>query len=94
MSLDRIDNDGDYELSNCRWATRSTQQYNRNTFRPGNSRYRGVSYSYKKWRVLIYKEGMKYGFGSYASEQEAAYIYDQVALQMYGTNAFTNFDVI
>lgn len=32
-SIERINNDGNYEPSNCKWATRSEQQKNKNPFK-------------------------------------------------------------
>jgi hypothetical protein len=90
-SIDRIDVNGNYELSNCRWATQDVQM--QNTSRKHKHGYRGV---YKKmlkgvwngyYEVVI---STKY-LGFTRNIKEAAEIYDKAALIKYKEFANLNF---
>lgn len=61
MSLDRINVNGNYEPSNCRWATSSMQAFNKRTLRANTSGKTGVRLHKKSglWHARItvnYKE--------------------------------------
>lgn len=99
LQIDRIDNNKGYSPDNCRWATISQNQNNKNlarSFRKNtkSSRFKGVwktTHKSKPWRAALRIHGKLLHLGNFNDEQEAAKAYDWAAIKYFGDYSNINF---
>lgn len=81
LTLDRIDNDGNYEKSNCQWANQSLQISKTRILKPIG--YRGSYYHkiHKLWFAKLMINGKNIHIGSFKTSIEAAKARDKYIIE-------------
>lgn len=88
-SIDRIDVDGNYEPSNCKWSSQSEQCKNRRTQKSNKSGTTGVYYSNneKRWIAQITHLGNRIRLGRFKNKNDAIKSRKEAELKYWGKSS-------
>ena len=83
VSLDRIDNDGNYEPSNCRWADKVTQNTNQRKRSTNTSGFVGVYWdiSKNKWTAKVGSNNKLINIGTFKTKEEVVQARDNYIIE-------------
>lgn len=82
-SLDRINNDGNYEPGNVRWVLQDVQSHNQRT--TNSTGYKGVYKFRDTFRTSIQRGGKRLYVGGFTSAYDAHIAYKKLEKQIYGS---------
>jgi hypothetical protein len=82
-SIERINNDGNYEPSNCKWGTRSEQNINHRTWKNAASGERNIYWNKQdgKWRVRVIRDYKEMHVGMFNNVADAIKARDEFLIR-------------